>query len=79
MPVAGHRALNVDTTEQNMTTVEDGHTTANDGETHNGNRRQIQTQQHSKLINLLGAEHILQIRESSGHEKQHSRSFHETP
>ena len=67
------------TTEQNMTTVEDGHNTANDGETHNENRREIQTQQHSKLNNLREAEHILQIRESSGHEEQHSRSFHETP
>ena len=53
------------TTEQNMT--------ADDGETHNENRREIQTQRHSKLINLLEAEHILQIRESSGHEEQHSR------
>ena len=67
------------TTEQNMTTVEDGHNTADDGETHNENRREIQTQQHSKLINLLEAEHIiLQIRESSGHKELHSRSFHET-
>ena len=39
------------TTEQNMTTVEDGHNTADDGEKHNKNRREIQTQQHSKLIN----------------------------
>ena len=66
------------TTEQNMTTVEDGHITADDGETHKENLREIQTQQHSKLINLLEAEHILQIRESNGHEEQHSRSFHET-
>ena len=29
-------------------------------------------------INLPEAEHILQIRESSGYEEQHSRSFHET-
>ena len=43
------------------------------------NRREIQTQQHSKLINILEAEHILQIRESGGHEGQHSRSFHESP
>ena len=82
MPVAGHRAFNVDegrhTTEQNITTVEDGHTTADGGETHTESRREIQTQQHSKLINLLAAEHILQIRESSGHEEQHSQSFHET-
>ena len=76
MPVAGHRAFN--TTEQNMTTVEGGHNTADDGEAHNENRRQIQMQQHSKLTHLLEAEHILQIRESSGHEEQHSRSFHET-
>ena len=47
-------------------------------EKHNENRREIQTKQHSKLINLLEAEHILQIRESSGHEEQHSRSFYET-
>ena len=67
------------TTEQNMTTVEDGYNTADDGETHNENLREIQTQQHSKLINLSQAERILQIRESSGHEEQHSRSFHETP
>ena len=67
------------TSEQNMRTVEDGHNTADDEETHNENRREIQTQQHSKLINLLEEEHILQIRESSGHEEQHSRSFHETP
>ena len=53
-------------TEQNMTTVEDGHKTADDGETHNENRREIQTQPHSKLINLLEAEHILEIRDSSG-------------
>ena len=66
------------TTEQNMTKVENGHNTADDGETHNENRREIQMQQHSKLINLLEAEHILQIRDSSGHEEQHSRSFHET-
>ena len=31
----------------------DGHNAADDGETHNENRREIQTQQHSKLINLL--------------------------
>ena len=67
------------TTEQNMSTVEDGHNTADDGETHNENRREIQTQQQLKLINLLEAEHVLQIRESSGHEEQHSRSFHGTP
>ena len=66
------------TTEQNMTTVEDGHNTADDGTRHHENRREIQMQQHSKLINLLEAEHILQIREPSGHEEQHSRSFHET-
>ena len=72
MSMEGH------TTEQNVTTVEDGHNTADDGETHNENRREIQMQQHSKLINLLEAEHTLQIRESSGHEEQHSRSFHET-
>ena len=41
------------TTEHNMTTVEDGHNTADDGETHNENRREIQMQQHSNLINLL--------------------------
>ena len=34
-----------------MTTVEDGHNTADDGENTMGNRREIQTQQHSKLIN----------------------------
>ena len=73
MSMKGH------TTEQNMTTVEDGHSTVDDGETHNENRREIMMQQHSKLINLLEAEHALQIRESSGHEEQHSRSFHETP
>ena len=67
------------TTEQNTTTVGDGHNTADDGETHNENRQDIQTRQHSKLINLLEAEHILQIRQSSGHGEQHSRSFHETP
>ena len=39
-----------------MMTVEDGHNTADD--------RELQTQQHLKLINLLEAEHILQIRES---------------
>ena len=39
------------TGEQNMSTVEDGHHTADDGETHNEIRREIQTQQHSKLIN----------------------------
>ena len=61
-----------------MTTVEDGHNTADDGETHNESRREMQMQQHSKLINLLEAQHILQIGESSGHEEQHSRSFHET-
>ena len=65
-------------TEQNMTTVEDGYNTPDDGETHNENRREIQTQQHSKLINLPEAEHTLQIRESNGYEEQHSRSFHET-
>ena len=43
-------------TEQNMTTVEDGYNTADDGETHNENRREIQMQQHSKLINLLEGE-----------------------
>ena len=31
-----------------------------------------------RKINHLAAEHILQIRESSGYEEQHSRSFHET-
>ena len=67
------------TTEQNMTTVEDGHNTADDGETHEENRREIQIRQLSKLIDLLEAEHILQIRDSSGHEEQHSRFFHETP
>ena len=67
------------TTEHNMSTFEDGHNTADDGETHNENRRGIQAQQYSKLINLLEATHILQIRESSGHEEQHNRSFHETP
>ena len=67
------------TTGQNMTTVEDGHNTADDGETHNKNRREFQTQQHSKLIDLLETEHIIQIRELSGHEEQHSRSFPETP
>ena len=51
------------TTEQNMTTVEDGHNTADNGETHDENRRENPTQQHSKLINLLEAEHLLQIRE----------------
>ena len=51
------------TIEQNMRTVEDGHNTADDGETHNENRREIQMQQHSKLINLLETEHILQIRQ----------------
>ena len=56
MSMKGH------TTEQNMTTVEDGHNTADDGETYNENRREIQMQQHSKLINLREAEHILQIR-----------------
>ena len=65
-------------TEQNMTTVEDGYNPADNGETDNENLREIQMQQHSKLINLLEAEHNLQIRESSGHEEQHSRSFHET-
>ena len=64
------------TTEQSMTTVEGGHDTADDGETHNENRREVQMQQHWMLINLLEAEHILQIRESSRHEEQHSRSFH---
>ena len=81
MPGEGHRAsmsMNMHITEQNMTTVENGHNTADDAETHNENRREIQTQQQSKLINLFEAEHILQIRESSGHEEQHSRSFHET-
>ena len=63
------------TTEQNMMTVEDRQNTADDGETHNEDRREIQTQQH----NLLEAEHILQIRDSSGHEEQRSRSFHEAP
>ena len=72
-------SMKMHTTEQNMTTVENGHSTADDGETHDENRRKIQTQQHSKFINLLEAEHILQIRDSSGHEEQHSRSFHETP
>ena len=66
MSMKGH------TTEQKTTTVEDGHNTADEGETHNHNRREIQMQQHSKLINLLEGEHILQIRESSGHEEQHS-------
>ena len=55
MSMKGH------TTEQNMTTVEDGYNTADDGETHNENRREIKMQQHSKLINLPEAEHILQI------------------
>ena len=63
MSMKGH------TTEQHITTVEDGHNTADDGETHNDNCREIQMQQHSKLINLLEGEHILQIRESSGHEE----------
>ena len=72
-------SMKMHTTEQNMTTVEDGHSTADDRETHDENRREIQTQQHSKLINLIESEHILQIRDSSGHEEQHSRSFHETP
>ena len=67
------------TTVQNMTTVEDGHNTADDGKTHSENRREIQTQHYSKLINLLEAEYILQIRESSENEEQHRRSFHETP
>ena len=58
-----------------MMTVEDRQNTADDGETHNEDRREIQTQQH----NLLEAEHILQIRDSSGHEEQRSRSFHEAP
>ena len=71
-------SIKMHTPEQNMTTVEDRHNTADDGETHNENRREIQMQQHSKLINLLEAERILQIRESSGHEEQHSRSFHKT-
>ena len=66
-------------TEQNMTTIKDGHNTTDDGETHSENRLEIQTQQHSKMINLLESLNILQIRESSGHEEQHSRSFHETP
>ena len=61
------------TTEQNMTTFEDGHNTADDGETHNENRREIQMQQHSKLVNLLEAEHILQIRESSDDTADFSR------
>ena len=70
MSMKGH------TTEQNMTTVEDGHNKAYDGEAHNENRREIQMQQHSKLINLLEAEHIPQIFFfSSGHEDQHSRLF----
>ena len=54
-----------------MTTVGCGDNTADgresDGETHTENRREIQTQQHSKLINILEAEHTLQIRESGGH------------
>ena len=62
-------------TEQITTTVEDGYNTADDGETHNENRREIQMQQHSKLINFLEAENILQVRESSGHEEQHSPIF----
>ena len=48
-------SMNGHTTEQNVTTVEDGQNTADDGETHNQNRREIQMQQHSKLINLLEA------------------------
>ena len=55
MSMKGHN------TDQNMTTVEDDHNTATDGETHSENRREIQMQQQSKLINLLEAEHILQI------------------
>ena len=50
-------SMKMHTTEQNMTTVEDGHSTADDGETHDENRREIQTQQHSKLINLIESEH----------------------
>ena len=46
-----------------------GHNTADDGETHNEHRREIRMQ-HSKLINLHKAEHILQICDSSGHEEQ---------
>ena len=42
-----------------MTTVEDGHNTADDGELHNENRQEIRMQQHSKLTNLLEADHIL--------------------
>ena len=71
-------SMKMHTTKQNMTTVEDGYNTADDGDTHNENRREIQMQQLSKLINLPDAEHILQIRESGGHEEQHSRFFHET-
>ena len=54
-----------------MTTVGCGHNPADDregdGETPTESRREIQTQQHSKLINILEAEHTLQIRESGGH------------
>ena len=65
MSMKGH------TTEQNMTTVEGGDSAADDEETHNENRREIQTQQHSKSINLL-KQNILQNRDSSGHEEQHN-------
>ena len=63
MPIAGHRTLNV-------------HEVTYHRAEHDDSRRWLQ---HSKLINLLEAEHILQIRELSGHEEQRSRSFHETP
>ena len=73
-PVAGPPSISMamkgHTTEQSMkimTTVEDGE-----------RKSSRNMQQHSKLIDLLEAEHILQIRELSGHEEQHSRSFHET-
>ena len=73
MSMKGH------TTEQNMTTVEDGHNTADHGETHNENRREIPDATAFEVDQYLPeAEHILQIRESSGYEEQHSRSLHET-
>ena len=81
MPVAGHGAFNVDEEAHHRAEHEDSRRwlqTADDGERHNENRREIKMQQHSKLINLPEEEHILQIRESSGHDEQHSRSFYET-
>ena len=66
------------TTEQNMTTVEDGHNTADDGETHNENRREMQTQQDSKLINLLKAEHICRSVSRVDTKNNTADLFHET-